>query len=60
VVTLLPCNWVVYIPIQYVGGLVTFEQGSYLGFEVITAVTMTNAVFWDVEPCEFNTNRRFG
>jgi hypothetical protein len=29
-------------------------------FEVFTAVTMKNAVFWDVAPCRFCVNRRFG
>jgi hypothetical protein len=29
-------------------------------FEVFTAVTMKNAVFWDVAPCRACMNRRFG
>jgi hypothetical protein len=29
-------------------------------FEVFTAVTMKTAVFWDVAPCGFCKNRRFG
>jgi hypothetical protein len=29
-------------------------------FEVFTAVTMKNAVFWDVTPCRSCVNRRFG
>jgi hypothetical protein len=29
-------------------------------FEVFTAVTMKNAVFWDVVPCRYCVNRRFG
>jgi hypothetical protein len=29
-------------------------------FEVFTSVTMKNAVFWDVAPCIFCVNRRFG
>jgi hypothetical protein len=29
-------------------------------FEVFTAVTMKNGVFWDVMPCGFCKNRRFG
>jgi hypothetical protein len=29
-------------------------------FEVFTAVTMKNAVFWDVAPCRYCVNRRFG
>jgi hypothetical protein len=31
-----------------------------LRFEVFTAVTMKNAVFWDVAPCRSFVNRRFG
>jgi hypothetical protein len=31
-----------------------------LGFEVFTAVTMQNAVCWDLEPCVYITSRRFG
>jgi hypothetical protein len=29
-------------------------------FEVFTAVSMKNAVFWDVAPCRSCVNRRFG
>jgi hypothetical protein len=29
-------------------------------FEVFTAVTMKNAVFWNVAPCRYFVNRRFG
>jgi hypothetical protein len=29
-------------------------------FEVFTAVTMKNAVFWDAAPCRSCVNRRFG
>jgi hypothetical protein len=29
-------------------------------FEVFTAVTMKNYVFWDVTPCGSCKNRRFG
>jgi hypothetical protein len=29
-------------------------------FEVSTAVTMKNGVFWDVTPCGYCKNRRFG
>jgi hypothetical protein len=29
-------------------------------FEVFTAVTMKNGVFWDVTPCGSRKNRRFG
>jgi hypothetical protein len=31
-----------------------------VGFKVFTAVTMNNAVFWDVAPCRSYVNRRFG
>jgi hypothetical protein len=29
-------------------------------FEVFTAVTMNNDIFWDVKPCGSCKNRRFG
>jgi hypothetical protein len=29
-------------------------------FEVFTAVTMKNGIFWDVTPCGSCNNRRFG
>jgi hypothetical protein len=29
-------------------------------FEVFTAVTMKNAVFWDVTPCGSSKSRHFG
>jgi hypothetical protein len=32
----------------------------YVRFEVFTAVTMKNGVFWDVTPCGSCKNRRFG
>jgi hypothetical protein len=32
----------------------------YVRFEVFTAVTMKNAVFWDVTPCSSCVNWRFG
>jgi hypothetical protein len=35
-------------------------SSCYVGFEVFTAVTMKNAVFWDVTPCDPCKNRRFG
>jgi hypothetical protein len=31
-----------------------------LEFEALTAVTVMNAVFWDVASCGFVINRRFG
>jgi hypothetical protein len=33
---------------------------DYVGFEVLTVVTMKNAIFWDVVLCGFIINRRFG
>jgi hypothetical protein len=33
---------------------------NLVSFEVFTAVTMTNGVFWDVTPCDSCKNRRFG
>jgi hypothetical protein len=33
---------------------------TYVGFEVFTAMTMKNAVFWDVAPCRSCVNRCFG
>jgi hypothetical protein len=32
----------------------------YVRFEVFTAVTIKNGVFWDVTPCGSCKNRRFG
>jgi hypothetical protein len=39
--------------------LSNFEE-FYVRFEVFAAVTMKNAVFWDVVACRFCVNRRFG
>jgi hypothetical protein len=36
------------------------QAHSHLRFEVFTAVTMKNGVFWDVTPCESCKNLRFG
>jgi hypothetical protein len=33
---------------------------GYVRFEVFTAMAMKNAVFWDVGPCTYFANRRFG
>jgi hypothetical protein len=44
-------------------GLVGNSMANYQGsgrVEVFTAVTMRNGVFWDVTPCGFCKNRRFG
>jgi hypothetical protein len=32
----------------------------HVGFEVFAAVTIKNAVFWDVASCGFNINKCFG
>jgi hypothetical protein len=34
--------------------------GTMVGFDVFTAVTMKNTVFWDVTPCRSCKNRRIG
>jgi hypothetical protein len=34
---------------------------GYIGFEVLTAVVMKSAIFWDITPCTpLSINRRFG
>jgi hypothetical protein len=33
---------------------------TYARFEVFTAVTIKNAIFWDVAPCTSCVNQRFG
>jgi hypothetical protein len=38
---------------------VKYELGFYIRFEVFTAVTMKDGVFWDVMPCGSFKNRRF-
>jgi hypothetical protein len=39
---------------------VDIEDVRYERFEVFTAVTMKNGVFWDVTPCSSCKNQRFG
>jgi hypothetical protein len=39
---------------------ITLASLVYVRFEVFTAVTMKNEVFWDVTPCGCCKNRRFG
>jgi hypothetical protein len=34
-------------------------SSCYVRFEVFTAVTMKNAVFWDITPCDSCKNRGF-
>jgi hypothetical protein len=36
------------------------DRSRYVRFEVFTAVTMKNCVFWDVTLCSSCKNRRFG
>jgi hypothetical protein len=33
---------------------------TWLGFEVLAAVVMNVAIFWDIAPCNPYVNRRFG
>jgi hypothetical protein len=35
-------------------------ENPHVRFEVFTAVTMKNVIFWDVTPCGSCKNRRFG
>jgi hypothetical protein len=39
---------------------IIFNYNHVVRFEVFTAVTMMNGVFWDVTPCGSCKNRRFG
>jgi hypothetical protein len=36
------------------------KKVKYVRFEVFTAVTTKNGVFWDVTPCGCYKNQRFG
>jgi hypothetical protein len=38
------------------------DQGTPMNiiYKIFTAVTMKNAVFWDVAPCRSYVNQRFG
>jgi hypothetical protein len=47
------CSWV------RVNGYM-YHLSQVVRFEVFTAVTMKNGVFWDVTPCGSCKNRRFG
>jgi hypothetical protein len=44
--------------LHYILGLL--KEMRLVRFEVFTAVTMKNGVFWDVMPCGSRKNRRFG
>jgi hypothetical protein len=57
------------LPLHCFGNVISSNFGAksrenstldYVRFEVFTAVTMKNAVFWDVPPCGSCKNRRFG
>jgi hypothetical protein len=37
-----------------------WKEHRFLRFEIFTVVTMKKAVFWDVAPCRYCVNRRFG
>jgi hypothetical protein len=60
-------NFILYISSTFINFLLQlrFWPSSlvkliiYVGFEVITAVTVKNAVFWDAAPCKSCKNRRF-
>jgi hypothetical protein len=49
---------------EYIPEWLTVSIGMYIlhyvRFEVFTAVTMKNGVFWGVTPCGSCKNRRFG
>jgi hypothetical protein len=49
---------------MYVGSKRKYSDGENINlevrFDVFTAVTMKNAVFWDAAPCRYCVNRRFG
>jgi hypothetical protein len=70
------CNWKIEIPLPGITICHYFDVIAFLlpaskgravedcekdvRFEVFTAVTMKNGVFWDVTPCGSCKNRRFG
>jgi hypothetical protein len=45
--------------LSYLGEYNLNIQSGVVRFEVFTAVTMMNGVFWDVTPCGSCKNRRF-
>jgi hypothetical protein len=50
-----------YTPTHFIKNLnYTLENIFIARFEVFTAVTMKNCVFWDVTPCGSCKNRLFG
>jgi hypothetical protein len=48
---LLLLAWVKYLVVTFKGSYILQEKLAYVRFEVFTAVTMKNGVFWDVMPC---------
>jgi hypothetical protein len=51
---------VIHVMILQVRSETHKKFNNLLRFEVYTAVTMKNGVFWDVTPCGSCENRRFG
>jgi hypothetical protein len=51
-----------FIRVTRIGELGTTLAATrcHVRFEIFTAVTMNNVVFWDVTPCGSCKNRRFG
>jgi hypothetical protein len=49
-----------YVDYQWWNGCIGKAGSSFVKFEVFTAVTMKNGVFWDVTPCGSCKNRHFG
>jgi hypothetical protein len=45
---------------KYITSVTGNKLWEIVRFEVFTAVTMKNGVFWDVTPCGSCKNRRFG
>jgi hypothetical protein len=49
-----------FCPKYYLTFLGRKTVSIFVRFEVFTAVTMKNAIFWDMTPCTSCMNRRFG
>jgi hypothetical protein len=41
-------------------GIILKEILKNVSFEIFTAVTMKNVVFWDIKPCSYLTGDTFG
>jgi branched-subunit amino acid transport protein len=50
----LPIKILAFVRLQRKIGNTVRQYISYVRFEVFTAVTMKNAVFWNVMPCDKN------